>query len=615
VLVGVPVGVPVGLAGGLLVGLPVGLAGDSAEHLAVGSAVGLAGGLTGGLTVGLVWIIGILRICFWLPELVWTFFLYLRSRDHQQGSQARWLRSLPPYIDELILLPLPFMKTMIVEAYQENPVAARQTIDYLITSTNQQKTAAQAIAEIARGALSQCQTTSEIMAVADQLTWIPSPPPQAVGLFLPQFLEISQSVRATLETRSLSHRYRLIERPISALHRLLNSLAMEATTRQATTFGSIASRWLTILETAQHDLAEQASRSSEIPQEYIAGPALEPESADKRFKGRLDLFHEIETLVLSDQAPILLLYGGRRTGKTSALKYLPRHIGPELVPLLIDIQGAATATTLKGLVTWLARQVVEAAHQSRNLHLPPLDTQALDSDPFPALLEWMEGIEYLAQEKRFLLCLDEFERLSEVVESTQSHAPLNFLRHIMQHRRQWIPLFSGSHTLSELAPYWSDCLINTRTLRVSYLEPQDARDLIVQPIEGFPNIYDEEAVATIVQLTRCQPYLVQLMCYVLVEHLNREHRQRATRQDVDSIVPRVFAEGEMFFREFWHQTLLPEERTLLLELVKGELPHASDQMIVRKLIQKEVLEQAEEGYRFQVPLIQKFVQCEATESL
>ncbi len=52
---------------------------------------------------------------------------------------------------------------------------------------------------------------------------------------------------------------------------------------------------------------------------------------------------------------------------------------------------------------------------------------------------------------------------------------------------------------------WSDYLINTRTLRVSYLDEESARELIVQPVEDFTNIYEPTALDTIIRLTRCQP--------------------------------------------------------------------------------------------------------------
>jgi hypothetical protein len=109
--------------------------------------------------------------------------------------------------------------------------------------------------------------------------------------------------------------------------------------------------------------------------------------------------------------------------------------------------------------------------------------------------------------------LDEFERLSEVITATNSRVPLNFLRNILQHRKQWILLFSGSHRFGELPSYWSDYLINTRTVPVSFLDEESARSLIIEPVKDFPIIYDASSVDRIIELTNCQPYLIQLICY------------------------------------------------------------------------------------------------------
>jgi 2-phosphoglycerate kinase len=75
----------------------------------------------------------------------------------------------------------------------------------------------------------------------------------------------------------------------------------------------------------------QIIQSPEIRQVYIAGNSLDPATAKNRFKGRIDIFREIETMALSEHPPVLLLYGGRRTGKTSALKYLPYRLGAVIV--------------------------------------------------------------------------------------------------------------------------------------------------------------------------------------------------------------------------------------------------------------------------------------------
>jgi hypothetical protein len=183
----------------------------------------------------------------------------------------------------------------------------------------------------------------------------------------------------------------------------------------------------------------------------------------------------------------------------------------------------------------------------------------------------------------------------------------------LQHQQKWILLFSGSHQLSELDAYWSDYLINTRALRMSSLQESEARELILQPIEDFPNIYESSAVDTIIQLTRCQPYLVQLVCYELVELLNRDIRANrreadtttATAQDVQKIIPIVLERGDQYFRELW-TSLAESDRNLLRRIIHDETPTQQDKGIMRKLARKEIL--AQEGIAFQVPLVQKFVE-------
>lgn len=574
---------------------------------------GVAEGEVFSMMLNLALILGVLYVSPWLLELLWMLILVVLSR---RGDAARWLCYIPPRFDEHMSVALPFMGELIVEAYRENPSAARETIDYLITSTNQQNVAAQAIAGIAVDSLSRCQLQGEIAAITNELAWIPSPPPKELGFVLPKLLDISQDVRRADEATSPYRKYELLKPPITALRELPKTLAFSKNAQLATTFGSIAQDWLTILETAQRTLEEQARYSKEIRQVYIAGNALDPQTAKNRFKGRIDLFREIETLALADQPPVLLLYGGRRTGKTSTLKYLPHRVGANLVPLLVDLQGAASAATLPGLAENLATQIIEAARRlPRRLDLPYPDKNKLAQDPFPALQNWLGEIERTAPSKRFLLCLDEFERLSEVVEATGSRTPLNFLRNVLQHRASWTLLFSGSHEPKELPDYWSDYLINTRTLRVSYLDEESARELIVQPVEDFPNIYDRAAIDAIIHLTRCQPYLVQLTCYEIVELLNRDIRENrrdastpnATTRDVETVIPTVLERGGEYFRELW-KSLTDSDRNLLQRLVQGETATAQDKAVLRILERKEILEKTESGYSFQVPLVQNYIE-------
>src|SRR5205807_9368726 len=122
--------------------------------------------------------LGLARAYFWPFECLWACILYTLF---QRGNPAFWLRYLPHYMDELIILPLPLTVALIVKAYQDNSAHTQQTIQYLTTSTNQQQIAAQAIVYITVSLLSRCQSPREIASIANRLDWLPSPAPKELG--------------------------------------------------------------------------------------------------------------------------------------------------------------------------------------------------------------------------------------------------------------------------------------------------------------------------------------------------------------------------------------------------------------------------------------------------
>ena len=571
----------------------------------------LAGGVALGVAVGL----GALRAYFWLPELAWM--LALAAALSQGKNAARMLPLLPPRFDQLIILPLPFMDKIIVKAHRENPAAAQQFIRYLTSETNQQAVAARAMRGIAEDVLARCQAVQDIVHAADQLAWLPTPLPKGFSPFFAELLDVSKGVRAAMQATSPYRQSQELARQIGLLEGIQNRLAAAGHMSDATTFGGVAKRWLGLLQALRQSLEARAKATEEIPQVYLPASALEPDLAGGLFRGREDIFRQIEDVVLAKQPQTLLLYGGRRAGKTSTLNYLPRRIIPDVVPLKVDLQGVVTAQTLAGLAVQLATHAARAGQQlGVMLNMPnPADFQ---TDPFPALERWMDSVERTVGQKRILLCLDEYERLGEFVEAFNNRAPLNFLRYVIQNRRRWIILLSGSHLLDELPGYWSDYLINTRPIRVSYLEREAARSLIVSPVDGFPDIYTPETVDAILEMTRCQPYLVQLACYEIVERLNHARRKRASPDDLQAVVPVMFERGSEYFREIW-ESLADEERSILRRLARNDPSLRLETSLVedgmgtylRRLVRREIIEQHDGIYRFQVPLIQQYVLTEA----
>src|SRR5215470_18039375 len=79
------------------------------------------------------------------------------------------------------------------------------------------------------------------------------------------------------------------------------------------------------------------------------------------------------------------------------------------------------------------------------------------------------------------------------------------LRHLVQRRQSLVLLFSGSHRFEELKTVsWADYLINAKTLELSFLEPEEARELMERPVPDFNMRYEPGVVDKILELTHSE---------------------------------------------------------------------------------------------------------------
>ncbi len=233
--------------------------------------------------------------------------------------------------------------------------------------------------------------------------------------------------------------------------------------------------------------------------------------------------------------------------------------------------------------------------------MPPPDNEIINQEPFYALQEWFKTIEKIIGCKKILLCLDEFEILNELIVKTDDYAPLNFFRHIMQHRQQWVLLFSGANLLTELPTYWSNYLINTQTVRVSYLDEPNARQLITQPVMDFPkDVYTPAAVDAIINWTHCQPYLIQLLCQTIIRHINQAKVKIVELKDVTTAIPEAIKTGDQYFAELWNDT--KKQHEAILQILANQPVH--DQTALNTLIFKEIINK--ETLKLQVPMVKYF---------
>ncbi|MBC7812581.1 MAG: AAA family ATPase, partial [Burkholderiales bacterium] len=379
---------------------------------------------------------------------------------------------------------------------------------------------------------------------------------------------------------------------------------------------------------------EAAEGFQRIPNPYIVG---HPVRSSEMFYGREDVFRFLaENLSGSVQDRTLVLYGQRRTGKTSILyQLLAGRLGEGFIPVLIDMQELAplinnTGDFLSEVAYQLARAVTKAGV---TLEAPPED--AFATAPTRAFNRFLDALEDALPNKRVVVMLDEFELIeTKIADGKLDTDILGYFRSLIQHRSRLVFIFTGTHRLEEMShDYWSILFNIALYRRVSFLSDTDAVALLRKPVADTLSV-DDLAVEKVVNLTSGHPYFIQLIAWALVNECNTRQRNYATINDVNTAVQDILTTGEAHFAYIWQQasglerlalaavahTLRPGKDWARPSEILETLANAGDTRIQQtilvealdKLVAQEVLAVATEGalrYRFQLEVLRLWIEA------
>jgi hypothetical protein len=545
-----------------------------------------------------------------------TYDLLLYGADERRTEdRASLLRWHSAFWDEFQHLRLPGLDDHLVLTMERHPRDGQAAMEYL--SAHRQRWAAQsAQIELDARGLERC---TDVAAIGQSHRGLAAGDLEGpASALLRSFSRISQDVEAALRQESAYNRRLALSGVEDRLDGLLRELTRSGE-RYAVRFRPIANRWRHIVAGHVRELAGAVEARQEIDNPYVIGVPLT--EMQEIFVGRTDVSARIEQLLLDRRRPPLLLYGQRRMGKTSLLTNLGRLLPSTIVPLFVDLQGPATrANDHAGFLYNVARGMIDSAERQRALALPPLTRETLAADPFTRFDEWLDQVEEVLRQGTALLALDEFEALDGALAKGRfdETAVLGMLRHLIQHRPRFKVLLAGSHTLDELQR-WSSYLINVQVVHIGYLEENETRQLIEQPVDDFPLRYEPDASQRVLDLTRGHPALVQLLCAEIVALKNEQPpavRRLASLDDVRAAVPEALNHGSFFFADIERNQVNATELALLRFLasqgegaVVHQFPSGRESQLDRaldRLMRRELIEWTGEGYRFQVELIRRW---------
>jgi hypothetical protein len=626
---------PLGLAAGIGLGVSIRRGRGSLWGVGVGWVSGLFLGAHAGLAFLLPFMVGYFRLEWYVIDAGATL-VHLVAARRDLGEARRLFQRSPIYWREPIWLPLIGLKSFLrLLDEQDVRVGFEECMFVILERPTQARVARVALVEITARRLGSQSTIQEIATLAEKMPqWLAEAAqlgaeragmPVVLGMVMRELEKLSQHAEQHLTATLPHNRRRALERLRQEADELAQSLALESGA-VGRMFSGVAKQWGDVAEARLAEVGRADEAGGFISNPYVFGQPIE-ETDTNLFVGRRDVVREIETSLLGTaQKPALVLWGPRRMGKTSVLLQLPRLLGPEFAAAFLDMQGMQARESVTAFFRSVGDSAV-AALARRGIEVDGLEESALSTSPFGVFAEWLVEVERrLGAERYLLLCLDEFERLEASIRAGKLPEELmDQIRHTIQHHSQIVLLFAGSHRPDEMELNWSDTLISSRLVRVSYLAEEEARQLITAPVPGFEVSYQPGSVERILEITRCQPNLVQAVCYELVNGLNAEGRREARREDVEGAIEQAFETAHLYFAELWRQ--MQENQRLLL----GEISHRAEGLAAPELVTAtglavdrveadlralavgSVIEEADGRWRFAVPMVGQWVSRRAGE--
>ena len=309
---------------------------------------------------------------------------------------------------------------------------------------------------------------------------------------------------------------------------------------------------------------------------YIAGS---PITGTEMFYGRGDVFAFIQRNLtgLHRDTPIVL-YGQRRTGKTSVLYQLHRHLDPRYRCIFIDLHGLSL-DGMGNLLHGIANSINRSLRRDHQLKVDVPDRALFLADPRSAFeTGFLDEVWSALGDDHLVLMIDEAVRLHEEVQAERLEREIfEFLRHLMQHFTRLNFVFSLGSGVEEMAKDYAFLFSVSLYHRISFLEPAAARELITRPVRDHYTL-TPQAVTKILQITSGHPYYTQLVCHCLFDAWSRAPKSVMDAADVEAVLAEAIELGSANLTYVWEDSA-PEERALMAG-VAAAMRHGTDPVII-----------------------------------
>jgi hypothetical protein len=557
-------GVALAMVFGALAGVLRGVSTSSGDAVGMGISVGLA--------IGVPLIISVFRLHLYPIEVLGSACLWTSERFFSIPT----LHLTPVLHHDLSYVPHPFLLRHILLGADRSPELANRVLEACTIAPGQRRIGQAALVQLQARELKASARNRRFARIvnlrADQTldrgasahSWLPGVEGAAPALLA--FRNIARYLAAAANATVPHHRLKHLRGANQALMALQNQLIADDSVLGRSLL-PILPTWKKITRAMRKKARSDATGS--VPNPFRPADSLDPEMGQEVFRGRSKDIKQIE-LLLADptQSGSIALLAPRRVGKSSLLKMLPALL-PDAVCIFFDLQDHPVDSPA-GFFRALHKSAVEQARRDHQLALPPFP----EGSPFEAGSDWFRALDALAEDRRILICIDEFERLETLFPGDKSDLLklMGLFRATIQHRKKLRLLVSGAAPFDELGDLWNDHFINVQEVHLDLLDKSTSLDLLTCPIPEFPaDAVPLEIAEAIYTRTGGQPFLLQAYGSALISRINEGDRKprAATMEDLPFVEETVLSRWKPYFADTF-KSAPPDAREALHALAAGK---------------------------------------------
>lgn len=277
------------------------------------------------------------------------------------------------------------------------------------------------------------------------------------------------------------------------------------------------------------------------------------------FFGRDELISNIITTIrTSPQSNCYVIYGQKRSGKTSILYHIKRSLSDDPSTIVIDLSNIAVyfSSTVPIFTQILSDILAHISEEIRTRfpNTPLFDLVAeipgrseffADPAPFLRFKEIMGRITTVMRQGSDVSCcqvvvlMDEFSYLYEQI--LQGKIPRDFMKQwkALLQENYFKAIIAGQDMMPKFKMAFPNEFGTSQDERITYLNPEAARKLIEDPIRiGGPtgeSRYVEKSVEYVLNLTAGSPYYIQIICSRIVELMNSTQSLYVSQYEVSRV--------------------------------------------------------------------------------